>query len=181
MATKALDLFQAYAEGKLPKEGGYIVSSFFDRNSAYSKYEIVAYNGVKSLYLTEEGLTFQTDGSKLHILVEPANYPEKHVEPYVRKQAYQVPHRFSELEVFTAKNQTKVMVSKEPTITYGSFTILKPSGINFALLVFNHEEVFQTMEFFFTETINKEAGVPKIDAKKAAAYIIEGIKRFNIF
>ncbi len=181
MATKALDLFQAYAEDKLPRDGGYIVSSFFDRNSAYSKYEVVAYNGVKSIYLTEDGLTFQTDGSKLHVLVEPANYPEKHVEPYVRKTNYQVPHRFSELEIFTAKNQTKVMVSKDPAVTYGSFTILKPTGINFALLIFNTEDVLNTMEYFFTETINKEAGVPKVDAKKAAKYVVEGIQRFGTF
>ena len=87
MATKALDLFQAYAEDKLPRDGGYIVSSFFDQNSAYSKYEVVAYNGVKNIYLSEEGLTFQTDGNKLFVLVEPTNYPEKHVEPYVRKMA----------------------------------------------------------------------------------------------
>jgi len=181
MATKALDLFQAYSEDKLPRDGGYIVSSFFDRNSAYSIYEVVAYNGVKSIYLTEEGLTFQTDGSKLHVLVEPANYAEKHMEPYVRKTGYQVPHRFSELEIFTAKNQTKVMVSKEPATTYGSFTILKPTGINFALLIFNTEDVFDTMEYFFTETINKEAGVPKVDAKKAAKYVVKGIQRFGTF
>ncbi|WP_319476905.1 hypothetical protein [Marispirochaeta aestuarii] len=181
MATKALDLFQAYAEDKLPRDGGYIVSSFFDQNSAYSKYEVVAYNGVKNIYLSEEGLTFQTDGNKLFVLVEPTNYPEKHVEPYVRKMAYQIPHRFNELEIFTAKNQTKVMVSKIPTMTYSSFTILRPTGINFSLLIFNTPDVLNTMEYFFTETINKEAGVPKSDAKKAAAYIVEGIKKFSIF
>ena len=64
MAEKALDLFQAYNEGKLPKEGGYIVSSFFNNTSTYSIYEVVAYNGVKSIYASEEGLTFQTDGNK---------------------------------------------------------------------------------------------------------------------
>jgi len=33
MAIKALDLFQAYSQNNLPKEGGYIVSSFFNKNS----------------------------------------------------------------------------------------------------------------------------------------------------
>jgi len=78
MAVKALDLFQAFSEGKLPKEGGYIVSAFFNEKSKYSIYEIVAYNGVKSIYATEEGLTFQTDGNKLFILVEPATYSKKY-------------------------------------------------------------------------------------------------------
>ena len=181
MAAKALDLFQAYAEGKLPEDGGYIVSSFFDANSAYAKYEVVAFNGVKNIYLTEEGLTFQTDGCKLFVLSEPANYPEKHVEPYVRKTEFQIAHRFSELEIFTAKNQTKVMVSKDPIITYGSFTILKPTGINFSLVFFNLPDVIKTLEFFFTETLNKEAGVPKLDAKKAAAYVTSGVQKFTIF
>ncbi len=181
MAVKALDLFQAYAEGKLPTDGGFIISSFFDRNSAYSIYEVVAYNAVKNIYLGGDGLTFQTDGCKLFVLAEPPNYSEKHVEPYVRKMNYQIPHRFSEVEILTAKNQTKIMVSKEPTMTYGSFTILKPTGINFALCVFNTPDVNSTMEFFFTETLNKEAGIPKLDAKKAAALVVEGIKKFSIF
>ena len=37
MAEKALDLFQAYQQDKLPREGGYIVSSFFDENSTDRK------------------------------------------------------------------------------------------------------------------------------------------------
>jgi len=64
MASKAMDLFEAYAQDKLPKDEGYIVSSFFNPSSAYSKYEIVSYSGVKSIYLNEEGITFQTNGKK---------------------------------------------------------------------------------------------------------------------
>ena len=79
MQPKALDLFQAYSQDKLPREGGYIISSFFSEISTYSKYEIVAYNGVKSLYLSEDGLTFQSDGNKLFVLVEPSNYSRMHI------------------------------------------------------------------------------------------------------
>ena len=53
--TKALDLFQAYNEGKLPQDGGYIVSSFFKNNTPYSIYEVVAYAGVKNISAGEEG------------------------------------------------------------------------------------------------------------------------------
>ena len=181
MAVKALDLFQAYAQEKLPKDGGYIVSSFFDRNSAYSRYEVVAYSTVKSLYLAEDGLTFQTDGNKLFVLVEPSNYSKKHIEPVSRDSNEQIPHRFSELTIYTAKNQSKIMVSRDPIITYSSFTILKPTGINFALVFFNLPEVDKTLEFFFTETLSKEAGVPAIDAKKASTYVIDGLKKFSIW
>ena len=181
MAVKALDLFQAYSQDKLPKEGGFIVSSFLTDNSAYSKYEIVAYNGVKSIYLSEDGLTFQTDGNKLFVLSEPPTYAEKHLEPFRRQSKDQIPHRFSELEILVAHNQTKVMVSKEPILTYGSFTILKPTGINFSFIFYNLADVMATIKGFFETTLNKEANIPKDDASKAAALVVEGLKKFNIW
>ncbi len=181
MAIKALDLFQAYSQNKLPKEGGYIISSFFSENSTYSKYEIVAYNGVKSLYLSEDGLTFQTDGNKLFVLVEPPNYPRKYIEPFRRDSKEQIPHRFSELEILVAKNQTKIMISKEPIIAYSAFTILKPRGMNFSFIFYNLPDVFETIKLFFSKTLNKEAKVPQADAEKAAQAIIEGLKKFSIW
>ncbi len=181
MATKALDLFQAYSQDKLPREGGYIVSSFFQPTSAYSRYEVVAYNGVKSLYLSEEGLTFQTDGNKLFVLSEPTNYANKHSEPFRRDQKHQIPHRFSELEILTSKNQTRVMISKEPVVSYSAFTILKPTGINFAFIFYNLPDVLDTIEQFFGKTLNQEANVPKPDATKAAALIKKGLEQFTIW
>lgn len=181
MAVQALDLFKAFTGEKLPFEGGYIVSSFFQETSAYSKYEIVAYNSVKAIYPTSEGLTFQADGNKLFVLAEPANYMRKHIEPYTRDSAYQIPHRFSEVETITARNQTRVMVSKEPVFTYSSFTILKPTGINFALIFYNQDKVLDAIELFFQKTLNGEAAVPKADAAKAAKLIARGLSRFTIW
>ncbi len=181
MDVKALDLFQAYSENKLPKEGGYIVSSFFNTRSKYSKYEIVAYNGVKTIYLTEEGLTFQTDGNKVFVLSEPAIYSKKYIEPFRRDTEHQIPHRFSELEIVTAKNQTRVMISKKPIITYSSFTILRPTGVNFSLVFYKRDDIFDNLSYFFTETLNKEAGVPKSDAREASNKIIEVVKGFSIW
>jgi len=181
MVTKALDLFQAYSQNKLPREGGYVVSSFFQENIAYAQYEVVAYNGVKALYLSEDGLTFQSDGNKLFILAEPSNYPQKHLEPFHRDSKQQIPHRFSELEIFTARNQTRVMISKEPVMAYSAFTILKPKGINFAFLFYNLENVLITIQRFFEKTLNQEANVPKLDAEQAAAIIIRGLQKFTIW
>ncbi len=178
---KALDLFQAYNENKLPREGGYIVSSFFNTRSKYSKYEIVAYNGVKTIYLTKEGLTFQTDGNKVFVLSEPAIFSKKYIEPFRRDTEHQIPHRFSELEIVTAKNQTRVMVSKTPIITYSSFTILRPTGVNFSLVFYKRDDIFSSLDYFFVETLSKEAGVPKSDARKASEKIIKVIKSFSIW
>ena len=181
MATKALDLFQAYTQEKLPKDGGYIVSSFFDEHSMYSRYEIVAYSNVKSIYLAGDGITFQTDGNKLFILVEPANYSRKHLEPVSRDTNEQIPHRFAELDTHIAKNQSKIMVSKAPIVSYTSFTILKPTGVNFALIFYSLPDVGKTIEFFFTQTLHKEASVPAVDAKKASRLISASLKKFSLW
>ena len=181
MATKALDLFQAYKDGKLPKDEGYIVSSFFSERSKYSIYEIVAYSGVKSIYATAEGITFQTDGNKLFILVEPASYFKKYEEPYLRDKIHTIPQRFSELDIFNSSNQTKVMVSKDPLVTYSSFTVLNPTGANFSIVFYNLPDVLESLSTFFTQSLNKEAGVPKSDARKASVKIIETVKNFGIW
>lgn len=181
MASKAMDLFEAYAQDKLPKDEGYIVSSFFSQNSAYSKYEIVSYSGVKSIYLTEEGLQFQTNGKKLHILIEPPNYPNKAVEPFVRSSVDQIPLRFAELDQLVAKNQTRVMIAKQPIVSFSSFTILKPTGINFALVFYKLPDIMDTLSIFFEKTFNKEAGVPMADAKKAALKVVSNVKETMTF
>ncbi len=176
MASKAMDLFEAYAQDKLPKDQGYIVSSFFSLNSTYSKYEIVSYAGVKAIYLTEDGMTFETNGKKLHMLIEPPNYPNKAIEPFLRSSVDQIPLRFSELTQVVSKNQTKIMIAKHPVETFSSFTILKPTGINFALVFYHLPDVYDTLTIFFEKTLNKEAGVPMADAKKAAVKAIDIVK-----
>ncbi|MDR0689337.1 MAG: hypothetical protein LBG08_03590 [Spirochaetaceae bacterium] len=176
MAVKAMDLFDAYRQNQLPRDEGYVISSFFSTHSAYSIYEIVSYSGVKSIYLNESGLTFQTNGKKIHILIEPANYPHKAVEPYVRSQTEQIPLRFSELEQIIAKNQSKIMIAKQPIGSFSSFTILKPSGVNFALVFYNRPDLFATLQLFFEKTFNREAGIPQADAKKSAKRVVETIE-----
>lgn len=176
MPLKAMELFDAYNKNNLPKEEGYIVSSFFSTNSAYSRYEIVSYNNVKSIYPQDNGLTFHTDGKKLFILVEPANYPTKGTEPYVRSSSEAIPLRFSELDTNITKNQTRVMIATKPVMSYGSFTILKPEGINVALVFYKLPDMYETMQLFFERTFNKEAGIPMTDAKKCAAKVASSVK-----
>jgi hypothetical protein len=180
MAPKALDLFQAYAQDKLPREGGYIVSSFLSETSTYSIFEVVAYNAVKSLYLSTDGLTFQSDGNKLFVLVEPPTFAKKYIEPFRRDAGEKIPHRFSELEIFITKDQSKIMVSQEPIYTYGSFTILKPTGINFSFIFYLRDDVLNSLKTFFERTLNEEARIAKGDAKKATDSIIDGIEKFSI-
>jgi hypothetical protein len=179
--VKVRNLFDAFAQGKLPLNQGYIVSSFFNDTSAYSIYEIVSYSGVKEIFITETGLQFVTGGKKLYILLEPDTYPLKYQEPVSRKDDERIPKRFSELEIITAKNQSKIMVAKEPNETYGSFTILKPQGTNFSVLFYEADDVYETLASFFEESLNKQRKIPQADAKKAAQLISATVEKYMSF
>lgn len=176
MPVKAMDLFDAYQKSALPKEGGYLVSSFFSTHTAYSRYEIISYSNVKSIYPQDEGLTFQTDGKKLYVLCEPSNYHQKSTEPYLRSSSEQIPQRFKELDVHDCKNQTKIYSGKDAVVTYGSFTVMRPTGMNFAFVFYKLPDVLDSLEIFFEKTFNREAGVPLTDSKKVTALVIEKIK-----
>jgi hypothetical protein len=172
-----MDLFDAYAKEKLPRDHGYIVSAFFTEGSAYSIYEIVSYSGVKEIHFTGNGLTFVTGGKKLFVLVEPATYAMKYMEPVSRREGEKIDKRFNELEIVTAKNQTKIMIAKEPNETYGSFTILKPAGINFARVLYNLDDVYDTLKELFEKSFNQEVGIPQSDAKIAATLITNTVSK----
>jgi hypothetical protein len=168
MAIKALDLFDAYSQNKLPKDNAYVVSSFVNPQTGYVVYEVVSYSGVKAIYQEGNGLTFQSQGKKMHILLEPASYPHKGIEPYLRDTGEKIPLRFSELEILTAKNQTKILLSKNPIESLSSFTITRPSGLNISFVFYNAPGVYDTLEVFFEKSFNSDGAVPQVDSKKAA-------------
>jgi len=171
------NLFDAFAQGKLPFSNGYIVSSFFSDKNAYSIFEIVSYAGVKEIFLTETGLQFVTGGKKLYILVENDTYDKKFMDPVSRAQGESIPKRFNEVEILVAHNQTKIMVAKEPNELYGSFTILKPTSINFSIVFYQFQDVYKTLATFFEEVLNRQRKVPQMDAKKAAQLISNTVQK----
>jgi hypothetical protein len=72
------------------------------------------------------------------------------------------------------------MVSKEPIYTYGSFTILKPSGVNFSFIFYMRDDVMDSLKLFFERTLSEEAKIAKADARKATASIVKGIGKFSL-
>jgi hypothetical protein len=181
MAVKAMDLFEAYSQNKLPKDQAYVVSSFVNANTGYVIYEVVSYSGVKAIYQEGNGITFQSQGKKMHILLEPASYSHKGIEPYLRDTGERIPLRFKELEIFTAKNQIKAMISKQPTESLSSFTIMKPSGLNISFVFYNAPDIYQTLGIFFEKSFSKDGGLPLADAKKEAAATAELIRESMSF
>ena len=181
MAIKALDLFDAFNQDKLPKDQAYIVSSFINGNTGYAKYEIISYSAVKAIYPEGDGLTFQSSGKKMHILIEPASYPNKAIEPYLREKADQIPLRFKELSVITTRNQIKIYVAKQPIDSMSSFTVAKPVGFNISFLFFNQPDLYATLTKFFEQSFNKDAAVPQADAKKVAKEAVSVIQKQMAF
>jgi hypothetical protein len=176
MAIKAMDLFEAYSKDKLPKEQAYIVSSFVNTNNGYTIYEVISYSGVKAIYPEGDGLTFQSSGKKLHMLVEPPSYPSKATEPYLREKGDQIPERFNELDLHTAKNQAKIYIAKKPIESLSSFTVAKPVGYNISFIFYEMPDMYETLQKFFEQTFNKDAGVPHVDAVAIAKTVVEVIK-----
>ena len=175
--VKFRNLFEAYAQSKLPENQGYIISSFFDEKSFYSRYEVVSYAGVKEIFPSSSGLQFISSGKKLHVLLEPDTYPRKFLEPGNRAEDERIPKRFAELEKITAKNQTSIYISKKAEEIQGSFTVLKPQGLNFSIVFYDLPGLFATIKEFFIGTFNKQRKVPEFDAKRAADLIAKTVEK----
>jgi len=176
---QAVHLFEAYRQGKLPKYGGYIVSSNFQPDTNYSIFEIAGYDNVQEIRLEGDTLVFKSAGCKLYVLIEPANYPFKNIEPVQRESGKSIPYRFSELFTLTTKKHDTVYIGKKPIISYSSFTIVKPRKNDFAILFYNVPDVFDNIYEFLTSIFNKGVGILKRDAQKAAKITVQGIKNFT--
>lgn len=175
MALRAMELYEAYEKNMLPKDEGYVVSAFYLPDSPYSILEVISYSEVKNFFASNDSLTFQSNGKKIYILVEPSSYNHKSQEPYVRPSKYQIPLRFNDLNIYTCKNQYKVMYNKEPQMVMTSFTVLKPSGNNFSLIVFQQDDIKQTLSRLFQSALHNESNVPMNDSKTIGEDLAEMI------
>lgn len=179
--AKGTELFKAYAGNTIPPNGGFIISSYFDADSTYSIYEITAYKNVKDIYQTKEGLTFKTDGSRTHILVEPPTYSRRYEEPVHREAGKSIPYRFDDMTILTGQKQEKIMIPRESLMLYTSFTILKSRGENFAFLFHPTEDVYMAIRKFIADTLYNDCGLIKDDALNASQIVLQTIKSFTVF
>ena len=170
-----MELYEAYEKNMLPKDEGYVVSAFYLPDSPYSILEIISYSEVKNFFASNDSLTFQSNGKKIYILVEPSSYNHKSQEPYVRPSKYQIPLRFNDLNIYTCKNQYKVMYNKEPQMMMTSFTVLKPTGHNFSLIVFQQDDIQKTLAKLFQSALHNESNVPLNDSKVISEDLAEMI------
>ena len=174
------ELFEAYQAGKLPAKGGYIVSVFYHANSTYTRYEMISFSNVKDIYMTDEGLTFQAEGRKVYVLVEPASYPNRHTEPAYRTEAERIPYRNKELIDYTTRRQDHVYVGREPVVTYSNFTVLKPVGSDISYVFHPTGDVRETIVEFFRKSLWKQARVPQGDAREISKIVDEAYSKIIV-
>jgi hypothetical protein len=178
--AKAISLLKAYQTKTIPTEGGIIITSNFDEDTAYSIYEITAFTSFKDIYQGTDEFTFKTDGERTHILVEPPIFLCNSVEPAFRDADKSIPYKFNELNIITYKNLEKIMIPKEPVKLHSNFTIQNAKGNNFAYLFYTTEDIYIAIKKFLADTLYNDANIEKPDAIEAAALALQTIKKFTI-
>lgn len=178
--AKIMDIYDAYRGNELPRDKGFIITEFLDESTRYSHYEVISYGNVKDIYMVDEGLMFQADGKKLYVLFEPLSYNAKHLEPAHRDDAHRIPLRIKELEIYSTKRQEKIMIAKEPVMTYTSFTVAKRTGLHSSYVVYNDESSLRTILGFFEQTFWKTLNTTRIDAKNACGLIEPPMRKLMV-
>ena len=171
MVIKALDLFSAYRSGTLPAAGGHILSSFTADGSPIARFEVVAYRDARNMDLSPSGLTVHGAAAKAFILVEPADHPEREVEPFRRDPRTRIPHRLSELTIITARDEHRVLVSAEPVTISSPFTVPHPAGTDFAFCFFQRAGALDAIHQFLAATLREECQLPPVAARQAATAV----------
>lgn len=179
--AKATSLIKAYMTETIPPEGGFIITAFFSSGTNYSIYEITAYRNVKDIFRTNDGVTFKTDGNRTHMLVEPASFTKKYIEPVNREEGKSIPYRFADMDIIDPNRDIKIMIPLEPIMLYSSFTILEKQGEYFSYIFHPTNDVYVAMRKFIADSLYNDCNVPSRHAKEISARLLETIKKFTIF
>ncbi len=178
MAT-ATALIKAYMTETIPPDGGFIITALF--SGGYTIYEITAYRNVKDIFRNADGITFKTDGNRTHILVEPASFTKKYVEPVNRDGANAIPYRFNELTIIPGPKNEKIMVPEKPVSLYSSFTILEQQSDYFAYIFYPTKDVYVAIKKFIGDSLYNDCYLGLKTSKEVAQKSLETVKKFSIF
>jgi hypothetical protein len=151
--------------------------------------QMIAYSGLKSVEDLGNGVKFQAQGQNMFCMLEPSNYPQKHVEPTSRSQNSTefMPYRFSECDIFPTKDMKyRVLMAKESHTLFDSFVVEFPSKGDLCVLyyIFDKKNIDTVVMPFIQENISyilrKQLRFRDIDSKNISKKFIEIVKKFNI-
>jgi hypothetical protein len=183
-SPKWIELFKGLSEGLIPfEEEGYIIVTRFDKKSPYTLMELISFKNVKNIQPTTTGVTFHSDGFKTYLIYEPNNYQYRFQEPYLREGAFQAPMRFNETIIIDLPKRDRIILSKEPYTSYGSFTVERPEEGNFVYYIYGkdpkqgEENIFN----FIGQILNKDLSVPRSYLPKIFEIIKNNLSKFRHF
>lgn len=164
----------------IPFDGtGFIMMAHFDKRSEYTKIETVAFKNVKKFIMTDEGVTFYSDGYKIYILYEPPTYRFRFQEPFLRAEGDNIPLRFNELHTISLSNHARLYVSREPYMSYGTFNVDKPASGNFVYYFYDNGNAQKNLEEFLSRILKDDLRVPRSLHSQIITPFVENLKRFH--
>ena len=180
MSKKWIELFKGLSEDVITFDGtGYIVNAVFDTSSNYTRIEIIAFKNIKNFIGTDTGVTFHSDGFKAFIVYEPKTYQYKFQEPYLRDGKAQIPLRWSELEIITLQTKDRIFITKEPYMSFGSFTVEKPSSGDFVYYFYESSDVIGNLDNFISTILHKDLRVPKTALPEILGHLHSNLDSFK--
>lgn len=182
MQKRWLELFDGLMKGTIPfEQEGYIVVTRFDVNSPYAVMELISFKNVKNIQPTSSGVTFHSDGFKTFVVFEPVSYQFRFMEPYLRDGSAQVPLRFNETVIIDLPRRDRLILSKAPYTSYGSFNVDRPEHGNFVYYIFDGEKVDDTICTFIGAVLNEDMKVPKSVLPEVYKVIKDNLSQFHQF
>lgn len=180
MPKKWIELFDGLMKGSIPfEQDGYIIVTRFDSTSPYAVIELIAFKNVKNIQGTDIGVTFHSDGYKTFVVFEPMTYQYRYMEPYLREGAAHVPLRFNETVIVDLPRRDRVIMSKEPYVSQGSFTVERPEHGHVVYYVFAQPDVDNVICQFVGDILNRDLNVPKSSLPEIFAVIKDNLGKFH--
>ncbi len=180
MNEKWIELFEGLHKGKIPFDHtGFILVAKFDKNSNYTVIQLIAFKNVKNIDQSSDGVTFHSDGAKAFVVFEPVSYRFRYQEPYLRSDEFQIPLRWNELHVLEMPKHDKLLISKAPYMSRGSFTIENPEQGNFVYYFYDGPALTDNLHGFIDVVLRKDLKVPAVTAKEALEKIFENLQQFR--
>ena len=162
MEKKWVELFQGLMNDAIPFDGtGFIMLGQFDKRSDYTKIETIAFRNVKKFSMTDDGVTFYSDGYKIFLLYEPPTYRFRFQEPFLRSDGDNIPLRFNELHNIQLSNHARLYISKEPYMSFGTFNVARPESGNFVYYFYDNGHAEKNLQDFLGQVLRDDLRVPR--------------------
>ena len=180
MNNNVIGLFDGLMKSAIPMSaGGLIFNTRFHPRSNYAVFEIIAFKNVKNIIHTGDNVTFQSDGYKTFLLYEPKTYRTRYMEPYLRDDLEHIPLRFNELHILDLPNRDRILISREPYLSHGSFSVEKPDGGNFVYYFFEKNDMEKNIGQFMNKVLKDDFKVPSKIIGDVLKIFHENISQFR--